>query len=47
LELNRTPQLLVCADDVNTLDENMTTTKDALFDAKMEVGLDVSAEKSK
>jgi hypothetical protein len=46
MELNRTNQLLVCADDggENTNTRNKTL---ALFDASREVGLEVNAEGAK
>jgi hypothetical protein len=50
LKLNWTHQLLVYADDLNLLQENIDTVKkntDALIDASKEVGLGVNAEKTK
>jgi hypothetical protein len=50
LKLNGTHQLLVYADDVNLLGDNIDTIKQniqTLFDASKEVGLEVNAEKTK
>jgi hypothetical protein len=50
LELNVTLQLLVYADDVNLLVDNIDTTKkntETLIDASKEVGLEVNAENTK
>jgi hypothetical protein len=50
LELNRRHQLLVYADDVNLLGDNIDTTKkniQTLIDASKEVVLEVNAEKTK
>jgi hypothetical protein len=50
LELNRTHQLLVYADDVNLLGDNIGTIEiktQTLIDASKEVGLEENAEKTK
>jgi hypothetical protein len=50
LKLNRAHQLLVCADDVNLLGDNIDTTKKSIEsqnDASRDVGLDVNAKKTK
>jgi len=50
LKLNGTHQLLVCAEDVNTLGGSVHTVKEtaeALVVASMETGLDVNADKNK
>jgi site-specific DNA-adenine methylase len=50
LKLNGTHQLLVYADDVNLLDDNIDTIKrntQHLIDASKEVGLEANTEKTK
>jgi hypothetical protein len=50
LKLNSTHQLLVYADDVNLLGDNIDTTKKktrTLIDANKKVGLEVNIEKTK
>jgi hypothetical protein len=50
LKLNETHQLLVCADDVNLLGDNVDTIKEnmeTLIDTSKEVDLGVKAEKTK
>jgi hypothetical protein len=50
LKLNGTHQLLIYADDVNLLDDNIDVMKknmETLTDASKEVGLEVNTEKTK
>jgi hypothetical protein len=50
LKLSGTHHLLVCADDVNLLGDNIDTIKKntpTLIDASKEVGLEVNTEKTK
>jgi hypothetical protein len=50
LELNRTHQLLVYADGINLLGENINIVKknaETLLDASKEIGLEVNSEKTK
>jgi hypothetical protein len=49
LKLNGTHQLLIYADDINLLGDNIHTIKkntETIIDASKEVGLEVNAEKS-
>jgi hypothetical protein len=50
LELNETHQPLVCADDVNFLDDNVNVIKEnskPLLEASRDEGLEINAEKTK
>jgi hypothetical protein len=47
LKLKGTHQLLACADDVNTVGENIGTLNKITQDASKEAGLEVTPEKTK
>jgi hypothetical protein len=50
LKLNGAHQLLVCANDINLLNDNIDTKKkntETVIDATKEAGLEVNAEKTK
>jgi hypothetical protein len=50
LELNGTHQLLVYADDINLLDDRISTVKETteiLLEASRDIGLEINAEKTK
>jgi hypothetical protein len=50
IELNGTHQLLVCADDVNLLDDSVNTIKEStetILEASRDIGLEINAQKTK